>query len=65
MYFILFVIQSKLCGSNSIIHLLIQFIMHKWPNWREKKVRGECIYVFIEFFERGRVTMKKGEMDWN
>lgn len=22
-------------------------------------------YVFIEFFERGQVTMKKGDMDWN
>lgn len=65
MYYILFVIQSKLCGSNSIIHLLVQFIMYKCPNWREKKVRGECIYVFIEFFERGQVTMKKGDMDWN
>lgn len=50
---------------TQFIHLLIQFIMYKWPNWREKKVRGECIYVFIEFFERGRVTNKKGEMDWN
>lgn len=41
--------------------------MYKWPNWRGKK-RSEVsafMFFFLEFFERGRVTMKKGEMDWN
>lgn len=43
MYYILFVIQIRLCGSNSIIHLLIQFIMYKCPNWCEKKVRVRAV----------------------